>query len=147
MSAVHGYGMVLINSARPEFSASLQERHVLFGSTRSATPNAMKFSWNVRSKSFERDWLNSQIDSTNHTFPVVSEREGLIYLGHKASSGYQFVAMDWNSGVIRERWILPDGGRSWNTYGGATMLLNDGDFLIGGYLTLNRIRIGAESRY
>ena len=102
----------------------------------------MKFSWNLKSKSFERDWLNSQIDSTNHTFPLVSERDGLIYLGHKAISGYQFVAMDWNSGTIRERWGLPDGGRPWNTYGGATMLLDDGDFLIGGYLTLNRIRVG-----
>jgi hypothetical protein len=142
LSAVHGYGMVLINSARPQAAAESPERHVLFGTTRSATPNAMKFSWNLKSKSFERDWLNSQIDSTNHTFPLVSEREGLIYLGHKANSGYQLVAMDWNSGAIRERWVLPDGGRPWNTYGGSTMLLDDGDFLIGGYLTLNRIHIG-----
>jgi len=141
LSAVHGYGMVLINSARPQ-AAACPERHILFGAARSTTPNAMKFSWNVRSKSFERDWLNSQIDSTNHSYPVVSERDGLIYLGHKASSGYQFVAMDWNSGAIRERWMLPDRGRSWNTYGGATMLLDNGDFLIGGYLTLNRIRTG-----
>jgi hypothetical protein len=46
------------------------------------------------------------------------------------------------TGEEKARWPFPDDSRKWNVYGSGNILLEDGDFLLGGFFTLKRVNIG-----
>jgi hypothetical protein len=37
---------------------------------------------------------------------------------------------------------FPDDSRQWNVYGSATIVLDDGDLLLGGFFAIKRVNIG-----
>jgi hypothetical protein len=83
-----------------------------------------KFTWNTQS--FEKDWINKEIDNTDVMVPVVSAASRMIYLASKKDGVYEYVGVDWDSGEIKGRWPFPDDSRKWNAYGGITALMEDG---------------------
>jgi len=108
------------------------------GVTRPAPFGVQKFTWNPQTNAFEKAWLNHEVDNTDVMVPVISAKNGMVYLANQPNGGYEYVGLDWSTGAVKARWPFPDDSRQWNAYGGITGLLEDGDLLIGGAFAIKR---------
>jgi hypothetical protein len=140
--SVLGYGVVAQNGAYPKPEPDIWTNAFTAGVTRPAPIGAQKFTWNTKTRSFEKNWINSDIDNTDVMAPVVSAASRMIYLASKKDGIYEYVGVDWDTGETKARWHFPDESRAWNAYGGITALLEDGDLLIGGVFAIKRANIG-----
>lgn len=137
---VLGYGVTFINGSYPKpLRTPGAPNAFTAGVTRPAPLGIEKFEWNTRTRKFDKAWINREVDNSDIMVPVVSARTGLLYAAHKENGDYQYVGLDWNTGVLRERWIFPDERRIWNAFGGITTILENGDLLIGGAFGIKRI--------
>lgn len=46
------------------------------------------------------------------------------------------------TGEKKATWIFPDDSVLWNNWGGITVLLDDGDFMMGGFFAIKRYDTG-----
>ena len=90
----------------------------------------------------EETWLLPDIDNTDWMPPAVSASNGLVYIANKRNDVYEYLAADWYTGEIKARWPFPDNSVKWNTWGGITVFLEDGDFLLGGFFAVKRFNVG-----
>ena len=139
---VLGYGVALLNNSYPKPAPDIWGNAITPGLTRPAPRGVAKFNWNTRTKSFEKAWVNKEIDNTDVMVPVISAKSNMIYLANKENGNYEYVGLDWDTGAIKARWPFPDDSRKWNAWGGITALLEDGDLLIGGIFTTKRVNVG-----
>ena len=140
--SVLGYGVIVQNGAYPKPEPDIWANAFTAGVTRPAPIGAQKFTWNPGTRSFEKNWINNEVDNTDVMVPVVSAASRMIYLASKKDGIYEYVGVDWDSGEIKARWPFPDDSRKWNAYGGITALLEDGDLMIGGVFAIKRVNIG-----
>jgi hypothetical protein len=140
--SVLGYGVVVQNGAYPKPEPDIWANAFTSGVTRDAPFGVQKVTWNTKTRSFEKNWINWEIDNTDVMVPVVSAASRMIYLASKQNGVYEYVGVDWDSGEIKARWPFPDDSRKWNAYGGITALLEDGDLLIGGVFAIKRVNTG-----
>jgi hypothetical protein len=139
--AVYGYGVVLINSTYPEPSPISMDaigNALMSGITRKAPLGVQKFIWNARDDRFEESRLLPDIDNTDWMPPAISPASGMTYIANKREGINEYVGVDWETGEIKARWEFPDEGVIWNNWGGITTLLDDGDFLLGGFFAFKR---------
>jgi hypothetical protein len=137
---VLGYGVAVINGSYPEpFPQPGPPNQFTAGVTRKAPRGVQKFSWNLTTKTFEKAWINMEVDNTDIMVPVVSAATGLIYCATKNNGDYAYVGLDWSTGATRQTWLFPDDSRKWNALGGITTILEDGDLLIGGAFAIKRL--------
>jgi hypothetical protein len=141
-AAVLGYGVVVLNGSYPKPVPDIWGNAMTSGVTRPAPFGVQKFTWNPQTKSFEKTWINHEIDNTDVMVPVISATSGMIYLANKQHGDYEYVGLDWHTGAVKARWPFPDDSRQWNAYGGITGLLEDGDLLIGGVFAIKRVNRG-----
>ncbi len=140
--SVLGYGVMVQNGAYPKPEPDIWKNAFSAGVTRPAPLGVQKFNWNTALRSFEKDWINSEIDNTDVMVPVVSAASRIAYLASKKDGFYEYVGLDWDTGEIIARWPFPDESRRWNAYGGITALLEEGDLLIGGVFAIKRVHLG-----
>jgi hypothetical protein len=140
--SVLGYGVVVQNGAYPKPEPDIWANAFTAGVTRPAPVGIQKFTWNTQTKSFEKNWINHEIDNTDVMVPVISAASRMIYLANKQNGIYEYVGVDWDSGSIKARWLFPDDSRQWNAYGGITALLEDGDLFIGGAFAIKQVNVG-----
>lgn len=140
--SVLGYGVFVQNGAYPKPEPDIWTNAFTSGVTRPAPYGGQKFTWNPKTRAFEKNWINSKIDNTDVMVPVISAASRMIYLPSKTNGIYEYVGVDWDTGDIKARWPFPDDSRKWNAYGGITALLEDGDLLIGGLFAIKRVNIG-----
>lgn len=137
---VLGYGVAVINGSYPKpVKTPGFPNAFTAGVTRPAPLGAQKFTWNPKTRQFDKAWINREVDNSDIMVPVVSAGTGLLYCAHKENGDYQYVGLDWMTGELRERWVFPDDSRLWNACGGITTVLEDGDLLIGGAFGIKRI--------
>jgi len=139
---VLGNGVLVLNTAYPKPVPDLWGNAMAAGVTRPAPTGAQKFVWNTRTRSFEKAWFDNRVDNTDGVAPVVSAANHLAYLASKLNGRYEYVALDWDTGELRAHWPFPDDSRKWNAYRVGNVILEDGDFLLGGLFTLKRVDIG-----
>jgi hypothetical protein len=144
---VLGYGVAFLNSTYPK-PARIPGIGNAFvsGVTRPAPLGIQKFNWNPDRKAFEKAWTNREVDNTDWMVPIISATTNFLYAAHKDRGNYQYVGIDWNTGVIKDRWAFPDDSRAWNSFGGITAILENGDLMLGGVFALKRVRMNAEMR-
>ncbi len=140
--SVLGYGVAVQNGAYPKPEPDIWANAFTSGITRPAPFGVQRFSWNPKTRSFEKNWINTEIDNTDVMVPVISAASRMIYLASKQNGIYEYVGVDWDSGKTTARWPFPDDSRKWNAYGGITALLEDGDLLIGGVFAIKRVNVG-----
>jgi hypothetical protein len=140
--SVLGYGMVVQNGTDPKPEPDIWANAFTAGVTRPAPLGAQKFTWDPKTRSFEKNWINHEIDNTDVMVPVISAASRMIYLANKQNGVYEYVGVDWDTGDIKARWPIPNYSRKWNAYGGITALLEDGDLLIGSAFAIKRVNIG-----
>jgi hypothetical protein len=143
--SVLGYGVVVQNGAYPKPEPDVWANAFTAGVTRPAPLGIQKFTWNPKTRTFEKNWINHEIDNTDVMVPVISAASRTIYLASKRDGIYEYAGVDWDSGRITARWVFPDDSREWNAYGGITALLEDGDFLIGGVFAIKRVNARGTS--
>lgn len=144
---VYGYGVIVIDSTYPEpapvpFPLSIFPNALLAGVTREAPRGMHKFDWLPDENRFVLDWTLDYVDNTDWMPPAVSPHTGLAYIAHKENGRYEYQGIDWDTGELVARWRFPDDSVRWNTWGGMTSLLEDGDLLLGGFFTVKRFNIG-----
>ncbi|MCP1845187.1 hypothetical protein ACVIHI_001892 [Bradyrhizobium sp. USDA 4524] len=140
---VLGYGTMVLNCRYPQpVPGTIYENAMTAGLTRPAPMGAQKFTWNTRTKSFEKAWINREVDNSDVMVPVVSAATNMVYAATKTNGRYEYVGLDWDTGEIKARWPFPDDSRQWNAYGGITTILENGDLLIGGLFALKRVTVG-----
>jgi hypothetical protein len=144
---VYGNGVLMLNSTYPEptpgpMAFSLIGNAFAAGITRGAPRGAQKFDWDPGEDRFVEDWFLEDVDNTDWMVPAVSPQTGLVYLANKRNGTYEYMAVDWDSGETVARWEFPDDSIRWNTWGGITTLLEDGDLLLGGFFTVKRFDVG-----
>ena len=130
------------STRRIEAGPDLWGNAMTAGVTRPAPIGVQKFVWNSETRSFEKAWLDRQIDNTDLVVPVVSAATDMVYFASKRHGRYEFVALDWTTGELKARWPFPDDSRMWNVYGGGNAVLAGGDFLLGGLFALKRVQVG-----
>ena len=141
---VLGYGVAVIDATypksfgRPEMYANAMTA----GVTRPAPLGMQKFNWNPKTHSFENAWVNKKIVSADIIVPIVSAKSGMIYTTTMEKGEYQYLGLDWETGMVKGLWPVPDDSRVWNSAASIVILLDDGDFLIGGYFALKRVNVG-----
>jgi hypothetical protein len=140
--SVLGNGVLVLNTSYPKPVPDIWGNAMTAGVTRPAPTGVQKFIWNGETRSFERAWLNREIDNTDLVVPVVSAATAMIYFASKRDCRYEFVALDWHTGELKARWPFPDDSRLWNVYGGGNAVLVGGDFLLGGLFALKRVQVG-----
>ncbi len=143
--AVHGYGVIVLNSTYPDSAPApfhILGNAFLAGTTREPPLGAQKFEWNPEANRFEERWFLPEIDNTDWMPPAISPRNGLAYVSTKTDGRYEYRAIDWESGEEVARWPFPDDSVLWNNWGGITTLLEDGDLLLGGFFAVKRYDIG-----
>jgi hypothetical protein len=140
---VLGYGVSFLNSTFPEpVKVPGLGNAFVSGVTRPAPRGIQKLVWNPEKVAFERAWTNPDIDNTDWLVPSISAATGEMYVAHKERGDYQVVGLDWKTGVVRDRWELPDDSRAWNGYGGVATILDNADLMIGGVFALKRVHVG-----
>lgn len=141
---VLGYGVAFLNSTYPK-PAKIPGIGNAFvsGVTRPAPLGIQKFIWNTDTKAFEKAWTNKEIDNTDWMVPIISATTNALYAAHKDRGNYQYVGIDWNTGAIKDRWEFPDDSRAWNSFGGITAILENGDLMLGGVFALKRVHTSA----
>ncbi|MFL8990425.1 hypothetical protein Q8X48_23565 [Pseudomonas sp. QLc11A] len=144
--SVLGYGVVVQNGAYPQPVPDIWSNAFSAGVTRPAPFGIQKFTWNTQTRSFEKNWINQEVDNTDVMVPVVAAANRMIYLASKKDGIYEYLGVDWDTGETKARWPFPDDSRKWNAWGGITALLEDGDLLIGGVFAIKRVNIGGNGQ-
>ncbi|MFL2936216.1 MAG: hypothetical protein ACJZ7Z_05735 [Myxococcota bacterium] len=144
---VWGYGVIVLDSTYPDTPSVPGVLHILpnaflSGVTREPPRGMQKFDWDPEGDRFVESWYLAYPDNTDWMPPAVSPHTGLAYLAHKEGGRYEYQAVDWDSGNLVARWRFPDDGVIWNTWGGITTLLQDGDLLLGGFFAVKRFNVG-----
>lgn len=142
---VYENGVLILNSTYPEASplpSDLLGNGFTSGITREPPKGALKYDWNVLENRFEESWLLPDVDNTDWMVPAISAQSGLVFLANKQNATYEYIAVDWKTGEQKSRWEFPDDSSRWNTWGGITTLLEDGDLLTGGFFAVKRFNIG-----
>ncbi len=142
--AVHGTGVVVLNSTYPEsapYPLHIIGNAFLAGTTREPPRGAQKFDWDPKQNRFVESWFLEEIDNTDWMPPAVSAN-GLAYFANKVDGTYEYLAIDWKTGEQVARWRFPDDSVLWNNWGGITTLLEDGDLLLGGFFAVKRYDVG-----
>jgi hypothetical protein len=101
------------NGAYPKPEPDIWANAFTFGVTRPAPLGVQKFTWNTKTRSFEKNWINNEIDNTDVMVPVISAASRMIYLAHKQNGVYEYVGVDWDTGEIKARW--PSNACIWAT--------------------------------
>ena len=138
---IYGNGVLVVNSTYPEpgpISGDLISSAFLAGTTRPAPRGIQKYEWLPEENRFKKSWTIDHIDNTDWMPPAVSTANGLVYIANKRNDIYEYLAADWESGEIKATWRFPDDSVLWNTWGGITVFLPDGDFLLGGFFSVKR---------
>ena len=140
---VLGYGVGILNGSYPQsLGKDLYSSAMTGGTTRPAPTGVQKFAWDLETRSFRKEWTNMETDNSDLIVPVLSARTGMLYLANKENGRYEMVALDWKTGKIQARWPAPDDSRKWNTSFTWAAMLDDGDFLLGGFFTIKRVNVG-----
>jgi hypothetical protein len=144
---VLGYGVAFLNSTfpKPTKIPGIGNAFVS-GVTRPAPLGIQKFVWRPERRVFEKAWTNPDIDNTDWMVPSISAVTGEMYVAHKERGDYQYVGLDWKTGVIKDRWEFPDDSRAWNGFGGIAAILDNADLMIGGVFALKRVHVGTSAR-
>ena len=101
-----------------------------------------KLVWKADEDRFVESWFLPEIDNTDWMPPAISPESGLAYVATKVDGRYEYRAIDWDTGETVARWRFPDDSVLWNNWGGITTLLEDGDFLLGGFFAVKRYDVG-----
>ncbi len=142
---VFGTGVLVVNSTYPEpgpISGDLISSAFLAGTTRAAPRGAQKFEWLPADDRFVESWSIPDVDNTDWMPPAVSSSNGLVYFANKREDRYEYFAADWKTGEHVATWRFPDDSVLWNTWGGITVFLEDGDLLLGGFFSIKRFNTG-----
>ena len=142
---IYGYGVLVVNSTYPEpgpISMDLISNAFLAGTTRNAPLGAQKYQWLPQENRFVESWSIANVDNTDWMPPAVSTSNGLVYFANKRNDNYEYFAADWETGEKKATWEFPDDSVQWNTWGGITVFLEDGDFLLGGFFGIKRYDTG-----
>lgn len=145
--AAWGYGVIVIDSTYPESPPVPGQLHILpnallAGVTREPPRGMQKFEWLPDENRWVEDWYLEYPDNTDWMPPAISAHTGLAYIAHKEDDRYEYQAIDWDTGELVARWRFPDDSVLWNTWGGITTLLQDGDLLLGGFFAVKRFDVG-----
>ncbi|MEH6569341.1 MAG: hypothetical protein V7709_09710 [Halioglobus sp.] len=138
---VYGYGVLVVNSTYPEpgpISLDLISNAFLAGTTRKAPTGIQKYEWQTATNRFVESWAIAEVDNTDWMPPAVSSANGLVYIANKQNDTYEYFAADWITGEKKATWTFPNDSVLWNTWGGITVFLEDGDFLLGGFFAIKR---------
>ena len=139
--ATHADGVIAINTTYPEpgpIPGDLVSNAFLAGTTRPAPLGAQKYQWLSDENRFVESWSIDDIDNTDWMPAGISTSNGLVYFANKRDDIYEYFAVDWQTGERVATWRFPDDSIKWNTWGGITVFLEDGDFLLGGFFTVKR---------
>lgn len=134
-------GVLVINSTYPEpgpLPGELISNAFRSGTTRAAPRGIQKYQWLAAENRFAASWAIDHIDNTDWMPPAVSTSNGLVYIANKRDNIYEYLAADWETGEIKATWRFPDDSVLWNNWGGITVMLEDGDFLLGGFFAVKR---------
>jgi hypothetical protein len=134
-------GILVVNSTYPEPSPIPQDliaSSFVSGVTRPPPVGIQKYEWLPEEDRFIATWSLDNIDNTDWMPPAVSEANGLVYIANKKDQTYEYLAADWKTGEIKATWEFPDNSVKWNNWGGITVFLEDGDFLLGGFFGVKR---------
>ena len=141
----YGNGVIVIDSTYPEpgpMPGDLISSAFLAGTTRAAPRGLQKYEWLSDENRFVTSWSIAGVDNTDWMPPAVSHANGLVYIANKTDDVYEYFAADWETGEIKATWQFPDDSVIWNTWGGITVFLEDGDFLLGGFFAVKRFDTG-----
>jgi len=142
---VYGNGLLVVNSTYPEpgpISLDLISNAFLAGTTRQPPKGIQKYDWLAAENRFVESWSILDVDNTDWMPPAVSSANGLVYIANKRNNVYEYFAADWNTGEKKASWQFPNDSVLWNTWGGITVFLEDGDFLLGGFFAIKRFDVG-----
>lgn len=142
---VYGNGVLVVNSTYPEpgpIAMDLISNAFLAGTTREAPRGIQKYEWLPAENRFIESWSIADVDNTDWMPPAVSTANGLVYIANKRNGTYEYFAADWETGEKKATWEFPDDSVLWNTWGGITVFLPDGDFLLGGFFAIKRYDTG-----
>ncbi len=144
---VYGNGVLVIDSTYPEaapvpFPMQIVPNGIVAGVTREPPRGMQKFDWLPDENRFVASWYLEHPDNTDWMPPAVSPQTGLAYIAHKEKGRYEYQGIDWETGELVARWRFPDDSVLWNTWGGITTLLEDGDLLLGGFFAVKRFDMG-----
>lgn len=142
---VYGNGVLVVNSTYPEpgpISMDLISNAFLAGTTREPPRGIQKYEWQTQENKFVESWSIDDVDNTDWMPPAVSTANGLAYIANKRNDVYEYFAVDWMTGEKKATWTFPDDSVLWNNWGGITVFLEDGDFLLGGFFSIKRFNVG-----
>ncbi|MEM9256972.1 MAG: hypothetical protein AAGA91_16125 [Pseudomonadota bacterium] len=142
---IFGNGVLVVNSTYPEpgpIALDLISNAFLAGTTRAAPRGVQKYEWLPAEDRFIETWSIDDVDNTDWMPPAVSTANGLVYIANKRDNTYEYFAADWKTGEKKASWVFPDDSVRWNTWGGITVFLEDGDFLLGGFFGIKRFDTG-----
>lgn len=142
---VYGNGVLVVNSTYPEpgpISLDLISNAFLAGTTRKAPLGIQKYEWLPDENRFVQAWSIADVDNTDWMPPAVSTANSLVYIASKRNDTYEYFAADWITGEKKATWVFPDDSVLWNNWGGITVFLPDGDFLLGGFFAIKRYDTG-----
>src|SRR4029078_2297567 len=78
--SVLGYGVVVQNGAYPKPIPDIWSNAFTEGLKRLARLCVHKFTWNTKTRTFEKNCINSEIDNTYVMVPFISAASRMIYL-------------------------------------------------------------------
>ena len=142
---IYGNGVLVVNSTYPEpgpISLDLISNAFLAGTTRKPPRGIQKYEWLPKENRFVETWSIADVDNTDWMPPAVSTANGLVYIANKRNDVYEYFAADWKTGKKKATWEFPDDSVLWNTWGGITVFLDDGDLLLGGFFAIKRFNVG-----
>ena len=142
---IYGNGVLVVNSTYPEpgpISLDLISNAFLAGTTRKPPRGIQKYEWLPKENRFVETWSIADVDNTDWMPPAVSTANGLVYIANKRNGVYEYFAADWKTGKKKATWEFPDDSVLWNTWGGITVFLDDGDLLLGGFFAIKRFNVG-----
>jgi hypothetical protein len=142
---VYGNGVLVVNGTYPEpgpISLDLISNAFLAGTTRKAPLGIQKYEWLPGENRFVESWGIADVDNTDWMPPAVSTANGLVYIANRRNDTYEYFAADWVTGEKKATWVFPDDSVLWNNWGGITVFLPDGDFLLGGFFAIKRYDTG-----
>jgi len=142
---VYGNGLLVVNSTYPEpgpIPMDLISNAFLAGTTRQPPKGIQKYDWLAAEDRFVESWSILDVDNTDWMPPAVSSANGLVYIANKRNDVYEYFAADWMTGEKKATWQFPNDSVLWNTWGGITVFLEDGDFLLGGFFAIKRFDVG-----
>jgi hypothetical protein len=142
---IYGNGVLVVNGTYPEpgpISLDLISNAFLAGTTRKPPRGVKKYEWRTDENRFIESWSMAHVDNTDWMPPAVSTANGLVYFANKRNDTYEYFAADWETGEKKATWEFPDDSVLWNNWGGITVFLPDGDFLLGGFFAIKRFDTG-----